>query len=196
MDARQVFEAYERERPHNETHFRFCPVCGTAFETVVIEERPRPKCPACGFVYFRNALPAVSILVIDGDRIVLCRRTARSTLGGLWCLPCGFVEYDEDYLTAGLREVKEETGLDVEITSLISVVSNFLTPRVHSLVPVLTARPIGGELKGGDDIDLAVWHTYGEALPELAFEADGHIIERYFQTRLAGAPVDPRFKTL
>ena len=61
----------------------------------------------------------------------------------------GFIEYDEDFLTAALREVKEETGLDVEIRSLLSVVSNFLSPRLHTLAIVLLARVVGGELERG-----------------------------------------------
>ena len=46
-------------------------------------------------------------------------------------------------LTAAIREVKEETGLDVEIRSILSVVSNFLSPRLHTLAIVLLARAVG-----------------------------------------------------
>jgi 8-oxo-dGTP diphosphatase len=48
----------------------------------------------------------------------------------MWCLPCGYIEFHEDYLTAARREVKEETGLEVEITALLSVASYFLRPDV------------------------------------------------------------------
>jgi ADP-ribose pyrophosphatase YjhB (NUDIX family) len=105
----------------------------------------------------------------------------------------GHIDYGEDFLTAALREVKEETNLDIEIESLLSVTSNFLALGVHSLVAVLLARPLSASLKAGDDAVEAKWFRWGDELPALAFEADGHIIERFFTTGLAGAPVDPRF---
>jgi 8-oxo-dGTP diphosphatase len=108
-------------------------------------------------------------------------------------LPCGYVEFHEDFLTAARREVREETGLDVEIKALLSVVSNFLTPDVHSMVAVLLGEPVAGEASAGDDVDQVCWVSLTEELPELAFEADRHIIERYFVTRLAGAPVDLQY---
>jgi ADP-ribose pyrophosphatase YjhB (NUDIX family) len=139
-------------------------------------------------------VPGVSILVIDGDRIVLCRRRSASFGDGRWCLPCGYVEYDEDFLTAAVREVKEETGLDISVTRIVSVVTNYLTPGLHTLVVVMVAEPVGGDLVARDhDVDAVGWFAVSETLPELAFEADGHIIRRYFATHLTGAPVDPRF---
>jgi 8-oxo-dGTP diphosphatase len=132
----------------------------------------------------------VSVLVVDDDRIVLCRRAPTTFRGGLWCLPCGFVDYGEDFLNAGRREVHEETGLAVTMRSIVSVVSNFHTPELHTLVVVMVADVIGGELRAGDDVDAVSWHRAGDALPPLAFEADAHIIERYREAPFAGAPVE------
>jgi 8-oxo-dGTP diphosphatase len=133
------------------------------------------------------------VLVVEEDRVLLCRRHRSAFEGGKWCLPCGYVEYEEDYLTAALREVCEETGVIVEITGILSVVSNFLSPAIHTVVTVLLARPLGGELMAGDDIEFVQWLKANEVLPEMAFEADRHIIERYFATRLGGAPVDEAY---
>ena len=184
MEAKQVFRAYE---PSNERDYaKFCLRCGDALvDRPDIDEAIRRICPSCGFVRYRNAAPGVAVLIVDGDRFVLCRRQARAFQGEKWCLPCGYVEYEEDYLAAAIREVREETGLVVEITGILSVVSNFLSPDIHTMVAVLLA------LVAGDDIDLVRWASADEALPEMAFEADQHIIARYFATRLPGAPVDP-----
>jgi len=108
-------------------------------------------------------------------------------------LPCGYVEFAEDYLTAAVREVKEETGLDVEVKALLSAVSNFFTPKIHTVVIVLLAWPQTTDLVPGDDADKVEWFTSSEPLPEMAFEADSHIIKRYFETKLRGAPIDPRY---
>ena len=145
---------------------------------------------SCRFVLYRNPAPAVSVLIVDGERFLLCRRRPHSFEGGKWCLPCGYIEFYEDFLSAARREVKEETGLDVEIKALLSVVSNFFTPELHSMVAVLLAEVVSGEARAGDDVDQLCWVSLTEEPPELAFEADRHIIERYASTRLGGAPVD------
>jgi 8-oxo-dGTP diphosphatase len=106
------------------------------------------------------------------------------------CLPCGYIEFHEDYLTAGRREVKEETGLAVEITALLSVASNFLRPDIHTLAVAVLAKPVGGAACPGDDVDELGWFSLGDKLPSFAFSADRHMVERYFATRLSGAPVD------
>ncbi len=191
MEPRQVFRAYEQ--PGTAEQANFCLACGTALIDRMDSDTTRRVCPSCGFVRYRNPAPAVSVLVVEEDRVLLCRRHRSAFEGGKWCLPCGYVEYEEGYLTAALREVCEETGLTVEITGILSVVSNFLSPAIHTVVTVLLARPVGGELMAGDDIDLVRWSQVDEALPEMAFEADRHIIERYFATRLAGAPVDQTY---
>ena len=189
MEPRQVFKAYEPVSSAQQANF--CLVCGSELHDFADTDRTRRACRSCGFVYYSNPAPAVAVLVVDDDRFVLCRRRSRAFAGEKWCLPCGYVEYDEGFLTAAVREVREESGLAVEITAVLSVASNFLAPNVHTVVTVLLARCLGGTLRAGDDIDLARWFRAGDSLPELAFEADRHIIERYFATRIAGAPVDP-----
>ena len=115
----------------------------------------------------------------------------------MWGLPQGYIEFDEDFLTAAIREVKEETGLDVEIRSIINVVSNLLSTVLQTLAIVLAARVVGGELRAGDDLETLEWVPLAGPLPEMAFEADEYIIERYRQTGLDwGLPVDPDFAYL
>jgi len=195
MEPKQVFTAYELVDGGEQANF--CLACGTALiDRPDVDGAIRRNCPSCGFVRYRNAAPGVSVLVVDGDRVVLCRRRAGAFEGGKWCLPCGYIEYDEDYLTAALREVREETGFVVEITAILSVVSNFLAPSIHTMVAVLLARQVGGQLAAGDDIEHVQWFASGDSLPEMAFEADRHIIARYFATRLAGAPVDEAYARL
>jgi ADP-ribose pyrophosphatase YjhB (NUDIX family) len=143
-------------------------------------------------VQFRNPSPGVVVLIEQDGQVLLGRRSGRVGRGK-WGLPMGYIEYDEDFLTAAIREVKEETGLDVEIRSILSVVSNFLSPNLHTLAIVLLARVAGGELAAGDDLDAVEWFPLSGTLPEMAFEADAHICTRYYQTRLEGALVDPRY---
>jgi ADP-ribose pyrophosphatase YjhB (NUDIX family) len=146
----------------------------------------------------RNPFPGVVVLIEDRGRVLLGRRAEGRFLGGRWCLPGGFIEYGEDFLSAGLREVREETGLDVRIESILSVVSNFLTPKLHTLVVVLLAHLVSvrESARPGDDIDALAWHPLEGPFPEMAFDADSHIISRFHATHLDGAPVDERFSAL
>ena len=194
MESKQVFEAYSPRNDGVDQRSVFCGVCGARTEARQVDGHQRAVCPRCGFVDFRNPVASVSVLVVgEDDRFLLCRRAVDAVDGGKWCLPCGFVEYDEDFLTAARREVEEESGLRVEIVSLISAASMFHTPERHDLTTVLLAQVSGGELRPGDDVDDARWYRFGEALPELAFEADEHIIRRYGESRFEGLPVDPRY---
>jgi 8-oxo-dGTP diphosphatase len=153
----------------------------------------RPACAKCGFVQFRNPIPGVVVL-IERDGQVLLGKRAGGFGKGRWGLPQGYIEFDEDFLSAAIREVKEETGLDVEIRSIINVVSNLLSPGLHTLAIVLLAAVVAGEPCACDDLETLEWVPLAGPLPEMAFEADEHIIERYRQTKLEwGLPVDPDF---
>ncbi len=137
-----------------------------------------------------NPVPIVAVLILDGDKFLLCRRKPTTFEGGKWCLPCGYVEFHEDFLTASRREVKEDTGLEVELTALLSVASNFLHPDIHTLAIALLAKPIRGVASAGDDVDELGWFSLEGELPAFAFAADRHMVERYFATRLTGASID------
>jgi ADP-ribose pyrophosphatase YjhB (NUDIX family) len=191
MQAKQVFSAYDgqEDRGHE---FKYCPFCGTALVLVEKGGKRRPACPNCRFVQFRNPYPGAVILVEKDGQVLLGRRAGGYGAGN-WGLPQGFIEYDEDFITTAIREVKEETGLDVEIRSILSVVSNFLSPRLHTLAIVLLAGVVGGELCAADDLAAVAWFPLAGPLPEMAFEADAHICKRYYRTQLEGAPVDPNY---
>jgi ADP-ribose pyrophosphatase YjhB (NUDIX family) len=194
MQPQQIVSAYDRFTSPATAGYRYCPKCAAQLSTAT-EAGQRQRCPACGWVHYHNPAPGVVILISRDDRVLLGKRCSSSYASGAWCLPGGFVEFEEDFLTAAIREVKEETGLLVEITSIISVVSNFLTPDLHTLVVVLAARIVGGREQPGDDLEQLEWFPLEGPFPAMAFEADRHIIERYWRTALEGAPVDPDYAT-
>ena len=118
--------------------FKYCPFCGTELALKDKGGGQRPACSNCGFVQFRNPVPGVVVLIEKEGTVLLGKR--RGGFGaGKWGLPQGYIEFDEDFLTAAIREVKEETGLDVEIRSILNVVSNLLAPGLHTLAIVLLA---------------------------------------------------------
>jgi ADP-ribose pyrophosphatase YjhB (NUDIX family) len=68
----------------------------------------------------REILPVVVVAIIDADRRILLHRRGD---GGDWALPGGVMEVGESAARAGIREVREETGLDIRITGLLGVYS-------------------------------------------------------------------------
>ena len=193
MQIKQVFSAYDEKDETYQGQFKYCPICGAQLALKEKGGVQRPTCPNCGFVQFRNPVPGV-VVVVEKDGQVLLGKRGGGFGEGKWGLPQGYIEFDEDFLTAAIREVKEETGLVVEIQSIINVVSNKLSPSLHTLAIVLLAGVVAGELYAGDDLDTLDWFPISGPLPEMAFEADEFIIRRVQKTNLEERlPVDPEF---
>ena len=142
MQVKQVFSTYNRQEDGDLERFVHCPLCGTQLALVEKGGKQRPACPNCGSVQFRNPRPGAVVLVERDGQVLLGKRSG-SYGAGQWGLPMGFIEFGEDFLTAAIREVKEETGLVVEIRSILSVVTNFLSPKLHTLAIVLLAGVVG-----------------------------------------------------
>jgi ADP-ribose pyrophosphatase YjhB (NUDIX family) len=193
VTPRQVFHAYDPAGNAGDEHLRFCPRCAARCEPREIGGRARPTCPACGFVHFRNPATGVAVLVLDGERVLLGRRSGTQNRPGLWALPGGYVEFDEDFLSAARREVREETGLVIEVRSIVNVSMSYLSRDLHALTVVLAATPQGGTLQPDDGLDAVAWFPQAGPFPALAFEADGYILERHYRAPHFAIPADPRF---
>lgn len=171
-------------------YFKFCPHCAHPMAEKMENEIVRKYCPSCGYIQYRNPLPGVSILIIQDGKALLGKRGPASFRPGTWCLPGGFIEFDEDFITAARREVLEETGLEIEVELIINVVSNFLSNRLHSLVIVFRASVKGGTLRAGDDLEALEWFPLEGDLPEMAFESDIYLIRRFAAEPISGIPAE------
>lgn len=195
MQVKQIFAVYDREGNHQARLFQFCPYCQTELILVESGGEARPECTNCGFVQFRNPFPAVAVIIERDGKILLGRRAGRFETGK-WALPGGFIEWEDDFLAAAIREVKEETNLDVEIVSIVDVISNFFTPDMHALAIVLVARVVGGEAVAGDDLNALQWVVPAGPLPEMAFDGDVQVIRMFASPGKRGLAVDPRFSKI
>ena len=87
----------------------------------------------------------------DNDSAILIKRK-NPPYKGSWALPGGFVEYGETVESAVLREVKEETGLEIDLDQISGVYSDpERDPRGHVITVCFTARKKGGKLKADTD---------------------------------------------
>jgi ADP-ribose pyrophosphatase YjhB (NUDIX family) len=115
-----------------------------------------------------------AVVVNDQNQILLGRRKG-GRYGGLWCIPCGYVEYEEDVYNAVKREFKEETNLDIDIVRVFTVQSNFHDPENHTVGIWFWARVTGGEPVAGDDLDRVAYFELSD-IPPLAFPTDQVVI--------------------
>ena len=157
------------------TQVRFCSRCGSEVESRMRGGRSRPTCPACGWVAWRNPKAAVAVVLRDNEgRVLLARRRG---LPPGWCIPCGNIEWEEDIRQAAVRELKEETGLDVALDHVVAVHSNFHDPEAHSVGVWFSGHAIGGTLAPGDDVLELGWYFPGSPPPDLAFPTDRRVLE-------------------
>src|SRR5512143_1658398 len=96
-------------------------------------------------------------ILIEGGRILLIRR-GKEPFKGMWGVPGGRREDDETAEQCLVREMKEETGLDVVPLKLVGLYSDpKRDPRLIIAAAYLVKR-VGGEVRGGDDAAEARWY--------------------------------------
>lgn len=165
--------------------FFYCPKCGAQLNYRQQQDRLRLTCQACGYIFYENPVVGVAVMIInDAGQILLGRRRGGS-YDGLWCIPCGYVEYDEDVYDAAKREFQEETNLDVEITRVFTVLSNFHDPERHTVGIWFLARVKGGEPVAGDDLSEVGFFDL-QNLPPLAFPTDRMVLDSLGRKNLTG----------
>ncbi len=96
-------------------------------------------------------VPAVGVVCLREESVLLIRRGTPPRQGE-WSLPGGRIEPGERAVDAALRELREETGVEAEITGLIDVVDG-LFPEAgrHYVLIDYAARWLSGEPVAGDD---------------------------------------------
>jgi NAD+ diphosphatase len=115
--------------------FKFCPRCATPLADRELLEDGGPTirlaCPAdaCSFVHYDNPTPAVGVLLEQDGEIILARGAGWPE--GFFALITGFLERNEDPIKGVIREVKEETNLDVVETNIIG---NYIFERKNEVM--------------------------------------------------------------
>lgn len=156
--------------------FFYCPKCGFKLVYSNHGERERATCMQCGYILYENPVVGVAAIIINEKNQILLGRRKKGQFQGMWCIPCGYLEYDEDVWDGVKREFKEETNLDIKPTKVFTVQSNFHDPELHSVGIWFTADIIGGEIKAGDDLD-QVDYFYLNAAPLMAFPTDRNVLQ-------------------
>jgi ADP-ribose pyrophosphatase YjhB (NUDIX family) len=149
--------------------YSFCPKCGQPLNIRRLDGIERLVCSSCGFIFYQNSKPCSSVLALEGGKLLLVKR-AIEPFKDYWDIPGGFLEAGEHPEAGALREMAEETGLQVRLIDNLGV---FMDTYGHSGDPTLNfcyvAEVIGGQARPASDASRLDWFDL-QALPaKIAF---------------------------
>ncbi len=159
----------------------YCVNCGTELVPRDIEGRTFEACPIDSFVLWRDPKVATAV-VIEVEGGVLLGRRAIEPGYGLWCLPGGFVNDDEDPAAAAARECLEEISADVEMTGLIGVyhIAKQDAPSMVGIAYRARLADGGRPRPGSEMLEVSVFAT--DSLPPLAFPSHRQVMAEYLRS--------------
>jgi ADP-ribose pyrophosphatase YjhB (NUDIX family) len=137
--------------------------------------------------YPKRPLVGVGALILRRDRILMAQR-GKQPLKGWWSLPGGALEIGESLVSAVRREVREETGLEIEPLSVFEIFERIIrdadgAPEYHYVLIDYLCRVTGGKLAPGDDVCAVEWVRRRD-LPGLQItEGTLGVIEKAFGKR-------------
>jgi ADP-ribose pyrophosphatase YjhB (NUDIX family) len=159
--------------------------------TRVIDGRELEACPNDSFVLWRDPKVATAVVVdVDGG-VVLGRRSIEPGYG-LWCLPGGFVNDDEDPADAAVRECLEEISAKVELTGLLGVYHIAKTGAPSMVGISYRGRLAAGAriAAGAEMLELGVFQF--DSLPPLAFPSHERVLAEYLKSLAREEVEEPR----
>ena len=166
----------------NSPDYRFCPRCAGRLETRTLKDGDpeRLVCGACGFVFYLGPKLVVgAIFELDGG-VVLIQRSIDPGYGK-WTFPGGFVERGEVAEAAAMREVLEESGIEIEVTGIVGL---YTYSGQIPAIAVFSGRVTGGEPTPLDET-MAVRSFARDELPwsEMAFPSTEQALKDYLRIR-------------
>jgi ADP-ribose pyrophosphatase YjhB (NUDIX family) len=132
-------------------------------------------CKDCAYILYENPVPAVAVVLLEDGNVLLAKRKFEPKKG-MWSLPAGFVEYEETPRQTAVREIKEETGLDIRVGKLLGVYAGLDDPRVHVVLIVYEGKISGGDLRAGDDAEEVRYFPLDNLPTEMAFASHCQVI--------------------
>ena len=132
----------------------------------------------------------VGIVVWREDKVLLVRRAKVPRLGE-WSIPGGAQSLGETVFEAAVREVREETGIDVRPTCVVTAVDSIISDgeqrtQFHYTLVEISAEWVAGEAVAGDDVDAVHWATPEEAATLVEWDETLRIIAEAARLRAYG----------
>ena len=149
-------------------------------------------CPKCGTLVakYSNPLPTADVVIYDPQCGIILVKRRNPPFG--YALPGGFVEEGETVEHAAIREMKEETNLDVELLGVLGIYSHPMRDmRCHVMTTVFVGRASRLDLLlAGDDAAGVAFYAVNEIPSELCFD-HAKVIRHFKQWLLGTRPLLP-----
>src|ERR1017187_3400941 len=130
--------------------YKYCPHCGRHLTDDSAHGVKLRYCSACKQHFFNNPAPGVAVLAVKDGKILLVKRKL-DPMKGTWAMPGGFMDQHETIVQAGLRELKEETGLKAKRGSFFDIATLETLKLGTVLVIAIKAEGTTGVVRAGDD---------------------------------------------
>ena len=152
--------------------FRYCPRCRTEMVDKEVYGRVRRVCPdeSCRFVQFIDPKVSSAVMVEQAGRVLMIKR-AMSPGRGSWCFPGGFIEIGETPREAAVRECREESGYEVEITGLVDVYY-YEDYRGSGVLIMYKGTVVGGQALPGEDAEEVGFFGQDELPRNIVFDSN------------------------
>lgn len=111
------------------------------------DNRERLVCRDCGFINYENPLVVAGAVVVENDKVLLCRR-AIEPRRGFWTIPAGYLELHETVEDGARREALEEANADIAIDGLLAV---YTIPRISQVQLIYAARLAAPGVSAGEE---------------------------------------------
>ena len=160
----------------------YCLRCGHKLELKTdSENKLRPHCSACNWVYYKNPIPAVAIVLFNENKELLLVKRRNEPKAGFWALPSGYMEINLTPEENAIQELEEETGLKGKIMHCVGWYYGD-SPIYERIVSIgFRMQVIGGKLQAGDDAEEAKFYPLYN-LPVIAFDAHRDFISKEIAT--------------
>jgi ADP-ribose pyrophosphatase YjhB (NUDIX family) len=163
----------------------FCSNCGSrvAFRIPPGDQLPRFICDSCGTIHYQNPRVVVGCVPEHEGRILICKR-AIEPRRGFWTIPAGFMENGESLQQGAARECYEEALADVEIGSLLALVSIIGAHQVHVFFRAKLRLPTFGA--GPESLEVKLVTPGDIPWSDIAFQSTTFALQSYLDDRAAG----------
>jgi len=172
--------------------YRYCPMCAHSLADWRDADRLfRARCPSCGWIYYPPNLYGVAVVVTTPEGLVFLF-PPEEPADTPAALPAGISEFGESPEETAIREVREETGLEVEVVRELGRWLNRELPFGPMLQFLFQARMMGGTLWDGPEGSVAVFPE--QALPVISPNRTGsrRALAAYLETRRPNRGRDER----
>ena len=159
--------------------FNYCPRCGSRLGDPGNDSGAR--CPSCERTWYHNAAPTAGCVLVRDGRALVTKR-AREPEQGRYDIPGGFLDPEEDPVTALKREIEEELSIKIEVTldDLVQAVPHRYGDDGDWVLSLgFVAGSFSGDPKPADDVAEVRWVSDGELdSVDFAWEHDRELVRK------------------